>query len=265
MLLNIVKESLVKYKANPILVLPSLITMIAGFAPSALSSFYPIIEGFQPFTPEFRSFITVGIGFLLIIMFISFLCVLGQASMTGKAVTTGKAELSDWSEGIRRYFLRVLGISLVYVGVLLLSLTLIVVMFTLTLMRMPASLQVPKSFLFLTVNSTTIFLITALQSLFYLLLAPAIIDDKSVGASLDAGIRALRKSGLTFLSFIALFFCVSVATALLREVPSLLGAAIQPFLGSLTPAAAMSQAVNAIFAPVWFLIAFIIYKEQTLV
>ena len=72
-------------------------------------------------------------------------------------------------------------------------------------------------------GAVTALLMTIASSVFYMWLAPAIIENKGVFASLDAGTKAIRKCGKAFLGFLALFFAVSVTVQLIGA-PVMLGA-----------------------------------------
>jgi len=110
----------------------------------------------------------------------------------------------------------------------------------------------------------TALIMTAAMSVFYVWLAPAILDDKGVGSCLDMAVKAIRKSGRVFLGFIILFFMVSAIATLIRDFPAMIGATFQPLVGSLTPTSIVSQIIERVFSPLWFLIAFTIHRELSL-
>ncbi len=98
----------------------------------------------------------------------------------------------------------------------------------------------------------------------YTWIAPIVLENKGVIASLSSGTRGIREGGRTFLGFIALIFVVSGVTALIENFPMYLGAPVQQLSsqGYLTPSNVASQAISTVISPLWFLMAFTIYYGQ---
>jgi len=106
---------------------------------------------------------------------------------------------------------------------------------------------------------------TIVSGVFYMWLAPAIIDDKGVFASLDIGTKTMRKGGKLFLSFIALFFAVSACAQSINMLPIYVGITVPSVCYAgfcVTPTHIVSQVITTLFSPLWFLTAFTIYSEQ---
>ena len=264
-LFDIVRKSLARYRMNPILILPPLVTMTFSLITSVIIVSPSVSYTPGVFAPELLTFVFVAFGVLCLSLLISFLVVLGQASMTGRVILEGKTRISAWGKGIKRYFVRVLGIGLIYFGIVMVffMLVMLISMFAILPQLMsqlgrgtPPQMPEISPVIFMTSWVTALFF-TIASAIFYIWLAPAIIDDKDVFASLQAGTKAIGKSGKEFLGFVILFYLVSLVSVLI-------GTPVQPalFNGYVTPTQVVSQVVTAIFSPLWFLIAFTIYSEQ---
>ena len=263
--------NLAKYHANPVLIVPPLVAMILPLINSIILVPPSTLE---VSATELATFIFVAFGVLFLNLIISFLALLGQASMAGKVVVEGKTRLIDWGKGIKKYFLRVLGIGLIYLGIMFVFFIPIGIIVVLAMF--PQLISVPPPTLPLTPETSplistvmswvTVLLMTIASAVLYTWLAPAVIDDKGVFASLDAGTKTMRKGGKAFLGFIALLCIVSAIAELIRTFPTYLGLTIQPVFydGCVTLTQIVSQAIATIFSPLWFLIAFTIYSEQKL-
>ena len=108
-LLDVVKLSLSRYRVNPVIVVPPLVSMIVYQLSILWGPIYP-----EAYANDYQSFLLVGLGMWVLIQAVSFSALLGQASMAGKAVSGERTSLGDWVEGVRAYFSRVFGISLIY-------------------------------------------------------------------------------------------------------------------------------------------------------
>ena len=270
-----VKKSSARYRMNPILILPPLVATIFPLITPLIMEPPSVSPTPGVFPPELLTFVFVAFGFLFLSLLISFLVLLGQASMTGKVILEGKTRLSAWGKGIKRYFLRALCIGLIYVVIVMVSIMLVTFISVLAILpqlmsqlREGTPPQMPQispliSMTTMTTSWVTALLTTIASAIFYIWLAPAIIEDKDVFASLQAGTKAIGKSGKTFLGFVALFFLVSLVPVLIQTLPTYFGTTVQPVCyGCVTPTLVVSQVVTAIFSPLWFLIAFDIYSEQ---
>ena len=109
-----------------------------------------------------------------------------------------------------------------------------------------------------------------IQSIFYVLLAPVAVDDKGFGASIDAGFSAVKKCKQLFACFITLYLAVSLLTQLISSPQILLSSKevrgfsacveAQPYTVNLPRL--VSKAVSTVFSPLWFLMAFVLYRES---
>lgn len=199
---------------------------------------------------------------------VNFLALLGQVEMAGKVVLEGKASLGDWGAGIRRLFFKVLGIGLIFLGLLFTLSMVVVVIYALTIIpklitpegavRPPIAPASGTAYMGLALAAV----IALAQSIFYMWLAPAVLEDRRVGASLDSGLKSIKRCGRLFIGFVALFSIASIATALIKEAPSLVNIAGRPLVGSLTPVSIISQIVEKILSPLWFLMAFTMHHSM---
>jgi len=263
---KIVRKSLADYRANPVLLVPPLVAFLVSTLTSATLPRTSTGVGFPTIT---SSLLMTGFGMIFLSLVVSFLVILGQASMSGKTVSEGKTKLADWGSGVRRYFFRVLGIGLVFLGIVFVLFMIVGIAYALTILPKlitPEGIVTPPTTSatvaaqpVFTLATTLIFTVT--QSVFYVWLASAIIDNKGVGTSLDIGLRTIRRNFRTFLEFMALFFIVSVIVTVIGDLSALIGISVQPLVGSLTSTSIVSQIIEKIFSPLWFLIAFELYHE----
>lgn len=276
-LFDVIKTSLARYRVNPVMVVPPLVAMIFPIITSFLLAPPPTPPTPRVFAPELLGFIFVAFGVFLMNIVISFLALLGQASMAGRVVVEGKTRLIDWGKGIKKYFLRVLGIGLIYLGIIAVFFVIMVMMLVFAMLPQlipqlgavapptpPTTPQI-SPLISATTSWVTPLVMTIVSAVFYMWLAPAIIDDKGVFASLDFGTKTMRKEGKLFLGFIALFFVVSAGAQLINMLPTYLGIMVPSvcYVGfCVTPTHIVSQVITTLFSPLWFLIAFAIYSEQ---
>ncbi|MFQ6074555.1 MAG: hypothetical protein ACE5Z5_00275 [Candidatus Bathyarchaeia archaeon] len=107
-------------------------------------------------------------------------------------------------------------------------------------------------------------------SILYMLLAPAAIDDRGVGDSVNLGFETIRRELRVFLVYVALVFVVQLLTR------SLMGVNVNPIMGSISPVinvvpiveglssmTIISEIVNAIVSPLLFLLAFLTYATAS--
>lgn len=261
---EIVRKSLSRYIANPVLLIPQLVVLIVSALTSIL--FQPPAQDTLKIT---SGFLMTAFGVLFLLIAVNFLVLLGQINMTGKVVAGKKACLQDWSEGITKYFLRGIALGLVILGVVMVLFMLVGVLFILTALPTIISPEgaikptpTPTGTPAIIVTFVTTFLVSTAFSLFYMWLAPLVIDNKTVGGSLDSGTKAARKSMLNFLWLLVLVFIVSACVEIIRSYSSYMGITTQPTIGALTLSSLVSQIIEKLFSPLWFLIAFRIYKAS---
>lgn len=278
-LFDVVRMNLARYRRNPVMVVPPLAATILLIVTSSLLVPPPSPPTPRVFAPELLTYVFVALGIGLLNSIISFLALLGQASMAGRVVVEGETRLIDWGKGVKKYSLRVLGIGLIYVGIVAVFFVLVVMVVVFSMLpqlmsRMgevapPTPPITPQmSPLVSATTSWMLPLVTAIVSaVFYMWLAPAVIDDKGVFASLDIGTKAMRKEGKLFLGFIVLLFAVSAGAQLIGMLPYYLEIMVPSvcYAGFCAPPThIVSQVITTLFSPLWFLIAFTIYSEQKL-
>lgn len=176
---------------------------------------------------------------------IALLAAIGQASMTAKVVLEGKTRLGDWSAGVSRYFFRALGLVLI-----------LAIIFAIPVMVAGISFgQTLYSVLAATITSAIS------QAVSNFCLGAAVLDNKGVRSSLTSGVSTVRRSGRVFIGFFVLLFIVSTVAAFIRDFPTTPSGISQTQLDLLTPRSITSMIVTQVFSPLWFLIAFRIYRE----
>jgi len=255
------------------LFVPPLIMLIVSFV-ITLQTAPARPSGMPTLTPQL---LTVGFMTLFLMLAVSFLVILGQASMTGKVMAENRAKLSDWVEGIRKYFFRVLGLGLIFLAVAFVLLMVVGVIYAFTILpemitvegtiKPPTIASLPHSTYAMTMATTLI--MTLVQGAFYVWLAPAVMENKSVGASLDSGLNTLKRRWRPFLFFIIIFFIIALTAQSIKIIPELYVVYIKPIVGGLEPTgrvltvtSLISQVIEKAFSPLWFLIAFNLYRAN---
>jgi hypothetical protein len=270
-LTKILTKSLHDYKSNPVLFIPSLLGTAGSFLASAYSlSFLRSATGEVGIS---RLLALEGsiFGSLFISLVVGLLVLLGQVSMTGRVILTGKTGLGDWWVGLRKYFWKVVVIGAVFWGVVM-GITFIVTLILVFTVLLPAVLTNPGSFSPNQPNPLTqspfLLSVTSLSALgiliFYMMLAPAILDNKGAGLSIISGMSAVRRSGRVFLVFLGLVMLVTLVT-LVIGYPNLSTTNLTYNLNAanyFTLPRVFSGLLGALFTPLWMLIAFRIYSES---
>ena len=125
---------------------------------------------------------------------VTFFVILGLAGMTGRLVLEGHTSISDWGSSIKTHFRVLLGLGIIFGSIFILSSTATLVL--------GASLAVSTNPLS-TLRITPIIgdIVTSIPlSLFYVVLAPAIMEGKGLRDSLRYGVSAVRNGRRTYLS-----------------------------------------------------------------
>jgi len=268
-LFDLIKLNLGIYRENPVIAVPPVTVMIAYM----LTSWLTPISGVNN---DVSTNYFVGFGILFMNLAVPFLGLLGQASMAGKIVDGGKADLDDWIEGIRAYFSRVLGVSLIYLGTfMILAILLMGAYFTSVIMPLVSQIGLItdetvtpalNSPMFIAIVLGFVLIDAAATAFLYMWTASIVFDDQSVFDSLRLGSRASKEGRLKFLGLIAIMFVASGITALLNYLPLYLGLSTELIIsqGYYTLSTLVSQTIRAIFSPLWLLIAFTIYHRSPL-
>jgi len=270
LLLEIVRLSIARYRANPVIVVPPLAVLAFELVILPLMG----VPAADASGPELESYAFIGFGALFLSLVISFLALVGQASMASVVVLGGKAGLRDWVRGVRRHSPRALGVYFIYLVVMVLSFVPMIVMYWYAMLpwlrhQIGASGPVePPSPPFMSlpigiaINWTALILFSVITAVLYMWLAPVFFEDADVFTSVGAGNKALRANGRAFLGFIVLFIAVSGVANLIENLPVYLGATIQQIYSSgyLAPTHMASQVIETIFSPLWFLVTLTIYR-----
>jgi len=189
--------------------------------------------------PErFWNLIDSGLLFALFAgLFIGFLVTLGFVAMSARIVTKGKCSLSIWLVGVRRYFWRILNVSIM-LGILG-AFTAVVI-----------ELLLPVSLYHIPESAFTLALLTCYAAI--------MIDDASVESSISLGLKTVRESGRVFV-----IFCLIHAVIHLSRV------LFEGNLWSTYPIEPMSINVSSVsytvavsfLSPLWYLIMFSVYRK----
>lgn len=215
------------YRANPVLVVPPAVYLISSFTVSALSV-----------ASERLLVLLISMPFTFLI---SFIVTSGQAGMTRKVVLEGRVRIGEWVTSVKRYFFRVLKLKLLYT-------------FTLGVVLAVAGIigeQAVVAFAFFGVVA---------GSVFRILLAPAIIDDRGVGDSIGQGFGAIRRRSKAFLVYVLLVWAVGTITSFPVQLTGIKAITI---VGDLTLADVATGIITAFISPIYYLIAFIFYVQAT--
>lgn len=118
--------------------------------------------------------------------------------------------MGDWGAGIKMRFFRVLGIGLAFLGILVILFMAVGAIYALTILPKlttaegavkPPIAPAPET---AHIGLAMAAIVTVVQPTFYMWLAPTVLEDKGVGASLGSGLKAIKKRGWFFIGFIAL-------------------------------------------------------------
>lgn len=266
-LLDIVELNLARYRANLVIMIPPLVRVIVYLLTLLWRPTFP-----GAYTDGSQSFLLVGWGTWVLIQAVSFLALLGQASMAGEVVSVEKTSLNDWVMGVRDYFSRVLGVSMIFLviaGVAFIPISRIYYSVVLLPFASQMSITTPQTTtttsstpLSMAVMSMIVILFTSATAVLYMWIAPIVLEKKDVSASLSSGTRAMKKGGRSFLGFIAIMSVTQLVITMIENLPLYLGTGVQLLNQMyLTPSDIATQAIDAVISPLWFLIAFTMYHN----
>ena len=174
-----------------------------------------------------------------------FLVILGQVGMTGRIILNGHTNLRDWSASIRNHFRVVLGLGLILYPVFVLSLG-AANLLTFNLMSL-LRLSPGNLFIRWIINTPVESLVL---SLFYIILAPAILDRRGIWESIRYGLRAVQSGPGIYLAYLGILILISTVTTIIQI----------PLEGSLDTIA--SEGGRAVSSPFLFILAFLIYSKN---
>lgn len=265
------REGLRLYGRNPVLIVPPAIWAIVTFTTSSIiiSQFAP--EGIVP-VPRQSSLVSVAtLIFLLGLVNITtgFLVVLGQAGMTGRVVLEGATRLRHWGASIRSHFFTVLGLGIVYGGIVVVIgaamgvLGVSVAFLSRSIPTVPPGTPPTAALPPLVTPLAVIYplLMAISQSIFYILLASAVMDGRGIAGSLDYGLKVVKRGWRVYLPYLGVFIAVSLAVSLIGSFQYITQGGFSDYL--LSPNVFISQGLNAVFSPFLFLLAFLIYRMQS--
>ena len=238
--MDVLRRSLKDYRENLILVVPFVIRYIQSGVSYVISPNYPLQS---PSIPNPLLLLNSLISLVVV-----FAVYLGQISLTAAAVGKGKAALRDWSDGFK-YFWTFLAFLIVF-GLLLVGPEL----GTGSLYQQikPHSATIAYATYYL----VTIPILAAGQSVLFVCLGAMGLDHKGFAASLDMGWRAMSARWSAFAGLVM----ISIAVQAAIDVAAFLTAPILEGAGALKSLVFVFPLVQMIASPLWFLIAFRIYR-----
>lgn len=261
-------SSLIKYRGNAVLVVPAL----TAFSIQLISSIVFSDIAMRGNSLEYRA-LTIAQYFLVVDVvtaILSFLIILGRVSMSEKVVRGKKASFGDWGTGVTRYFSKVIWVWLAFGAITLLIIlptdfayTILVQTRIIALWNHSRTEVLRMSALAgLAWHGLLVGLLGSIvQWLFYLCLASSVLDRKGFRASLKVSIAAVRKKRRVFFGLVLLFWAVSIMFRVIRDSPALIGIISQPKIGISNLSDVVSELLESVLSPVWFLSAFIFYVD----
>lgn len=225
-----------------ILIVPPLISTLISFATSA-STEPPAGQVSPVVTPVDASVVLKGLAVSLLGLAISFILMVGQAGMSGRVVSEGRTSLDDWGMSVKRYFLRVLGLFLLYM----------LISFIMGLLLIPFDLLLRPLTTSPAWRYVLILLLAGASSIFHIILAPAVVDDKGVSDSLSLGLKTIRRQPRAFLGYVGFSYIIQLV------VSSVATTETDAIIGSLSLTTMTSSIISTIWSPLHFLWAFLIY------
>jgi len=236
--MDVLRRSLKDYRENLVLVVPFLIQYIQSWASYAVSSRYPSQSPSMP-----NPLLLLNGLISLVVVFAAYL---GQISLTAAAVGRGKAALRDWSDGFK-YFWTFLAFLIVF-GLLLVGPELGTGLLYQQIKPHSATIAYATYYL------VTIPILATGQSILFVCFAAMGLDRKGFATSLDMGWRAMwaRRSAFAGLVIISIAVQGAIDVAAFLTAPILEGA--------LKNLIFVFPLVQIIVFPLWFLIAFRIYR-----
>ena len=272
MLFDVVRLSIDRYRANPIIVILPLVSMVFELA-------IPVLTGISGANySELRPglYALVGFGAIGLSLIVSFLTLVGKASIASQVVLGGRASLRDWVKGVVSYSRRALGAYAVYLVLIILSFIPLIIVFWYAMMPQvmyqiwasqpeayPSTLLAPTPTI-IAISWVGLAILSLFEAALYMWLASLIFEGTDVLPSISGGIKAVRASGRTFLGFVVLFIVVSGIANLVENIPLYLGIYTPQAQGGLpTVTHLTSQLMKAIFSPIWLLIALTLYRGSS--
>ena len=249
----ILRTSLSFYRANPVLLIPILLSIpfniLMTIAISNINQHVLKLDLSWMMSTSYFELLPI----LFASLFIGFLVTLGLVKMASKIVTRGRCGLSNWIEGIREYFWRILALTIVFTALPLLvaiatGLALgYASVYTGLILKLPPEITGTISKILLSIYTLAM----------YTCYAAITIDDAGLRASISLGLKTVRESARVFLVFCLIYTAISSSRALFEG--NLWNTdTIQPMLFGLS--IGYDVAVSFLY-PLWILIMFTIYRK----
>lgn len=244
-ILEILSRSSIDYRVNLVLIIPPLIDLVRTSVRLMFSSAVvsQLSNVFNPFL----------LAFVLLDSVTALLVLLGQCVMTGKVISEAKTKLADWITYGKKFFFTVLGISILF-GLIIFSLNRLTTPYLVWVT--PENFYSPRTLL-ITIGFG-LFAYRIPQGFFFFWLASAILSGKGTVRSLIDALKALRHCFVVFGGFALMYFVVQDFSDLLIDYVF----RVQPLIGNLTISHVLSGTIDAALSPLWFLMAFSLYRMQ---
>ncbi len=237
---SLIWEALRLYRQKPIIVLPPSVLALVNITMASinLSILLYIME-----SPPSLLFFILPLLSIAVNILVSFLVIVGLAGMTRRLVLEGHTSISDWGSSIKTHFRVVLGLGIIFGSIFILSST--------TTLVLGASLTVSTNpFSTLRITPIARDIVTSLPlSLFYIVLAPAMMEGKGLRDSLRHGLRAARGGLRVYVSYLGIVIIISIVITA-NPIP----------FGETNNI--VSEGVRAISSPFLFILAFLIYRNK---
>lgn len=247
----ILQEGLRLYWQNPIIILPPIILAVVSYTASS------ILRSLLFSSPEFFS-VVISLLVGSVGLLAAFLVILGQAGMTGKVILDGHTNLGDWSASIRNHFRVVLGLGIIFglTGVL----PAILSPFTIRL-----AYFIAPGPLYISIRDIITTPLRAVPlSLFYLVLAPAIMEGRGIRDAFRYGLNTVRSGLGVYLPYLGIVIGISIVTLVIQELSclSIAARAVDGFSCPGMIAKVMIVGVDTLSSPFLFILAFLIYRNK---
>ena len=191
------------YRHNLIILLPPIILAIVSLTLATIL-----------LSVVFSSSFVFGLVISLLVIganiLVTFFVILGLAGMTGRIVLGGHTNVRDWGYSIKTHFRVVLGLGIIFGSIFILLSTITLVL--------GASLTVSTN-PFSTLRVTPIIrdIVTGIPlSLFYIVLAPAIMEGKGIRDSMRHGLRVVRGGPRVYVSYLGIVIITSIVITVKR-------------------------------------------------
>ena len=269
---GILRKSLHGYEENVVLLVPGLVSYMIGLLWGIV--FSNLARG------NTGIFVLGEIGSVsgLVQIVLGLFIVLGQVTLTAEVVSGNRASLREWPNGIKRHFSKVV---VIYLFSLVLAITIFSVesipymwLFQPRILQYAMNEQsslVDPTREWIRVNSLTDFLwwnlllglfTSLLDRFFDVCYACAVFDQKGLRETLTIASTRVKDHKKDFFKFVLFFWAISLALALVRNSPELMGI-VQPEFAASGLSRIVSGLLGTVIAPLTYLAMFHFYSAAS--